>query len=139
MLRFRRAIFFIPFSIEINLNDKNLDKILLVPSVSSPTEVTIQDAKKISVIKKVDITEYTVPSDVEKLNVTHKFLVRNEGPSNLLSTKVLVTVPFYLTDASRFVNSYDVQVRRVTFLQLLFLDLRVYIYIDCVEFPILPA
>ncbi|GFS23869.1 integrin alpha-9 [Elysia marginata] len=75
--------------------------------------MTIKDAKSISLENKIDIQGgHSVPRDPEELNVTHKFLVKNEGPSLLFPTSVRVNVPLFLVDASLFVRSYDVKITR---------------------------
>ncbi|RUS69964.1 hypothetical protein EGW08_022272 [Elysia chlorotica] len=80
-----------------------------VNGVSSPAEMTVQDVKPISLDGKTNILDAYKPKDVEDLSLTHKFLVRNKGPSTLLPTKVRMSIPFYLTDASQFVNSFTVE------------------------------
>lgn len=108
---------------EMNPSDNSMSlytNVLIIADVtvnglSSPTEMTIKHAKRISADNKVNIKDgYSVPKDPEELSVTHKFLVKNEGPGFLFPTSVLVNVPLFLVDASLFVRSHDVRITYVS-------------------------
>ncbi|GFN80459.1 integrin alpha 8, partial [Plakobranchus ocellatus] len=83
-----------------------------ISSISTPAEVTIDHAKAISLGEKKDISKgYIVPDhDIVELNLTHKFLIQNEGPSFLLPTSIIFSVPLFLTDATLFVHEADVTI-----------------------------
>ncbi|XP_005089679.2 integrin alpha-4 [Aplysia californica] len=81
-----------------------------VDGSSSPLEQTVFQRKKISLTQLVDVPsedETSSPSG-EILNVTHKVLITNHGPSSLPTTSVFVKVPTYLTDGSKLVVDANV-------------------------------
>ncbi|KAH9505119.1 hypothetical protein Btru_059594 [Bulinus truncatus] len=77
--------------------------------------------KKVFIISNITLESLSTPNDHTKsksqdsekkselLNVTHKILVRNQGPSFLPTTKISVAIPFYLKDDVQLVTQADVK------------------------------
>ncbi|KAK0070564.1 integrin alpha-4 [Biomphalaria pfeifferi] len=74
---------------------------ITLESLSTPTEHTIYDVKNKP--SKDDDQKQTL------FNITHKILVRNNGPSFLPKTEILVKVPIFLSDETRLVTKADVK------------------------------
>ncbi|BFY98250.1 hypothetical protein BsWGS_01290 [Bradybaena similaris] len=83
-----------------------------VDGSSSPSEVTISEAKRISLTEKAEGHIYfsKTGNDIKPQNVTHKILVRNNGPSFLPNTSIAISVPMYLLDRTEFINEADVKI-----------------------------
>ncbi|XP_059144978.1 integrin alpha-3-like [Physella acuta] len=76
-------------------------------STSSPAEYTVYEAKRVAPTHGPDRTDYSLIA--RPLNLTHKVLLTNHGPSFLPPTEVKVSVPVYLQDESQFVLYADVK------------------------------
>ncbi|KAK0070557.1 integrin alpha-4 [Biomphalaria pfeifferi] len=74
---------------------------IALESSSTPPEHIIYDAKNSS--SNADDEEQSL------FNVTHKILIRNNGPSFLPKTEILVEVPMYLFNEIQLVTSTDVK------------------------------
>ncbi|CAL1527686.1 unnamed protein product [Lymnaea stagnalis] len=80
---------------------------LSIGSSSSPVDHTVQTAKRIAL--NPDIDPLRNSRETKPMNITHKILVNNLGPSFLPSTTINVSVPIYLKDESRLVLKADVK------------------------------
>ncbi|KAH9494943.1 Integrin alpha-4, partial [Bulinus truncatus] len=79
------------------------------PEISQDNNLKIMQ-KKVFIISDITLASLSTPNDHTKsksqesekkselLNVTHKILVKNQGPSFLPTTKISVAIPFYLKD-----------------------------------------
>ncbi|KAI8774665.1 integrin alpha-4, partial [Biomphalaria glabrata] len=74
---------------------------IALESSSTPPEHIIYDAKNSS--------SNAHDEEQSLFNVTHKILIRNNGPSFLPKTEILVEVPMYLFNETQLVTSTDVK------------------------------
>ncbi|XP_013088231.2 integrin alpha-8-like isoform X1 [Biomphalaria glabrata] len=99
---------------EINVDDNailltghvNIASILEISSISSPKEIAMQRTER-----KSDGEPVVTGGDQQRtpINVTHKFLVQNKGPSYLPRTEIVVRVPHLLDDRSELVANITVE------------------------------
>ncbi|KAH9498318.1 hypothetical protein Btru_006530 [Bulinus truncatus] len=90
------------------------------PEISQDNNLKIMQ-KKVFIISDITLASLSTPNDHTKsksqesekksdlLNVTHKILVKNQGPSFLPTTKISVAIPFYLKDDVQLVTQADVK------------------------------
>ncbi|KAH9498319.1 Integrin alpha-4 [Bulinus truncatus] len=90
------------------------------PEISQDNNLKIMQ-KKVFIISDITLASLSSPNDLTKsksqeseknselLNVTHKILVKNQGPSFLPTTKISVAIPFYLKDDVQLVTQADVK------------------------------
>ncbi|CAG5117311.1 unnamed protein product, partial [Candidula unifasciata] len=108
---------------EETMNDNTLSMITSVQMIadvsvegtSSPSEVSISEAKQISPDKKAngEIIFRKTGIEIKPHNVTHKILVKNNGPSFLPQTKIAISVPVYLLDGTEFISYAEVKITTV--------------------------